>query len=135
MWFQVALFYLGDDDIMHGVMAAGVRTDMDAVFVFFFSDQFLIIVSGKERLLKLRFLPLNCGVNFLSNSSFCFVLKVNNKHAKYKTLGSYDNSMRLIEKNGSIFKKVLNYSRTYSIVVSSKKVFVQKLASGFVGRV
>lgn len=38
MWFQVALFYLGDDDIMHGVMAAGVRTNMDAVFVVFFSD-------------------------------------------------------------------------------------------------
>ena len=108
MWFQVALFYLGDDDIMHGVMAAGVRTNMDAVFVVFFSDQFLIIVSGKERLLKLRFLTLNCGVNFLSNSSSCFVLKVNNKHAKCKTLGSYDNAMRLIEKNGSIFKKVLS---------------------------
>ena len=38
MWFQVALFYLGDDDIMHGVMAAGVRTNMDAAFVVFFSD-------------------------------------------------------------------------------------------------
>lgn len=38
MWFQVALFYLGDDDIMHGVMAAGVRTNMDAVFLVFFSD-------------------------------------------------------------------------------------------------
>lgn len=38
MSFQVALFYLGDDDIMHGVMAAGVRTNMDAVFVVFFSD-------------------------------------------------------------------------------------------------
>ncbi|XP_073232650.1 uncharacterized protein [Porites lutea] len=35
---RVALFYLGDDDIMHGVMAAGVRTNMDAVFVVFFSD-------------------------------------------------------------------------------------------------
>ena len=38
MWFQVVLFYLGDGDIMHGVMAAGVRTNMDAVFVVFFSD-------------------------------------------------------------------------------------------------
>ncbi|KAK2558535.1 hypothetical protein P5673_019255 [Acropora cervicornis] len=35
---RVALFYLGDDDIMHGVLAAGVRSNMDAVFVVFLTD-------------------------------------------------------------------------------------------------
>jgi len=35
---RVALFYMGDDDIMHGVMAAGVRKNMDAVFVIFLID-------------------------------------------------------------------------------------------------
>lgn len=29
---------MGDDDIMHGVMAAGVRKNMDAVFVIFLID-------------------------------------------------------------------------------------------------
>ena len=38
MWLQVALFYLGDDDIMHGVLAAGVRSNMDAVFLVFLID-------------------------------------------------------------------------------------------------
>ncbi|XP_058946236.1 uncharacterized protein [Pocillopora verrucosa] len=35
---RVALFYLGDDDIMHGVLAAGVRSNMDAVFLVFLID-------------------------------------------------------------------------------------------------
>lgn len=38
VWLQVALFYLGDDDIMHGVLAAEVRNNMDAVFVVFLID-------------------------------------------------------------------------------------------------
>ena len=38
VWLQVALFYLGDDDIMHGVSATGVRSNMDAVFVVFLID-------------------------------------------------------------------------------------------------
>ena len=38
VWLQVALFYLGDDDIMHGVLAAGVRSNMDAVFLVFLID-------------------------------------------------------------------------------------------------
>ncbi|XP_022784730.1 uncharacterized protein LOC111325229 [Stylophora pistillata] len=35
---RVALFYLGDDDIMHGVLAAGVRSNMDAGFLVFLID-------------------------------------------------------------------------------------------------
>lgn len=35
---RVALFYLGDDDIMHGALAAGVRSNMDAVFLVFLID-------------------------------------------------------------------------------------------------
>ncbi|KAL9983122.1 hypothetical protein ACROYT_G005253 [Oculina patagonica] len=35
---RVALFYLGDDDVMHGVLAAGVRSSMDAVFVVYLMD-------------------------------------------------------------------------------------------------
>lgn len=35
---RVGLFYLGDDDIMHGVLAAGVRSNMDTVFVVYLSD-------------------------------------------------------------------------------------------------
>ena len=38
LWLQVSLFYLGDDDIMHGVLAAGVRSNMDAVFLVFLID-------------------------------------------------------------------------------------------------
>jgi len=38
LWLQVALFYVGDDDIMHGVLAAGVRSNMDAVFLVFLID-------------------------------------------------------------------------------------------------
>lgn len=37
-YFQVGLFYFGDDDIMYGVFVVGVRSNMDVVFVVYFSD-------------------------------------------------------------------------------------------------